>query len=253
MARDVMSVKNASMFPFKTIADDAPALAHSPLLRAVLLTISYMEENGPIGLTPSKALKRYFVEWAAENFDWPHYTAEDLYAVNKVLGEQDFPPLITVHDLLLNTKLARHYRGTLRLTAQARDLKMFPGKLWRLLASQLLFFTDHSLYTRFGEPFAGDWFIYVNAINLEAEAGVSRERLGSLFYGIEEARLRGEGYDKLIALYAHVLRPLAWSGLLSEHVIGRGFERSEVFFKTPLWAAAFSLPTDEVLRVPTRH
>jgi hypothetical protein len=196
------------MYAFKTIADDEPALAHSPLLRAVLLTISYIEENGPIALTPSKALKRYFVEWAADNFDWPHYTAEELYAVNKVLNEQDFPPLMTVHDLLLNTKLARHYRGTLKLTALATELKAEPGKLWRLLADQLLFFSDHSLYTRVDTPFAGDWFAYLNIINLEADAGVSRERFGSLLYGLEETGFRGEAYDKLMVLYAHVLRLL---------------------------------------------
>ena len=241
------------MFPFKTIADDAPALVHSPLLRAVLLTISYIDENGPIELTPSRALKRYFVTWAADNFNWPHYTAEELYAVNKVLNEHDFSPLMTVHDLLLNTKLARHYRGTLKLTALATDLKTQPGKLWRLLATQLLFFTDHSLYLRSGQLFAGDWFTYVNMINIEAEAGVSPERLGSLLYGVEETRLRGEEFDKLFVLYAHVLRPLAWSGLLLEHVTGKGFERREMYFKTPLWAAALSLPTDEVLSAPTRH
>jgi hypothetical protein len=41
-----------------------------------------MEVNGPIGLTPSKALKRHFVEWAAEAFAWPKYTAVDLYSAS---------------------------------------------------------------------------------------------------------------------------------------------------------------------------
>lgn len=78
----------------------------------MLLTIGHIEENGPIGLTPTKALKRYFVTSAAGAFDWPAYTVEDLYAVNKVLNEHDFPPLMEV---LLSVKLARHFKLTANL------------------------------------------------------------------------------------------------------------------------------------------
>ena len=67
------------MIPFEPISDDEPALVHSPMLKAALLTLDYIESNGPIGLTPLKALKRYFVAWAAEAFAWPHYTAAELY------------------------------------------------------------------------------------------------------------------------------------------------------------------------------
>lgn len=70
------------MFDMQPVDDGHPALAHSPLLRGALLTLEYIETNGPIGLTPSKALKRYFVEWAAEAFAWPQYTAEELYYLN---------------------------------------------------------------------------------------------------------------------------------------------------------------------------
>ena len=41
------------------------------MLRAVCLTLSYIAEHGPIGLTATGALKRYFVEWAVDAFDWP--------------------------------------------------------------------------------------------------------------------------------------------------------------------------------------
>lgn len=78
------------MIRFTHIADDNPDLALSPLLRGALLTLDYIETNGPIGLTPLKALKRYFVQWAAEAFAWPFYEPEDLYYLNKVLNEQDF-------------------------------------------------------------------------------------------------------------------------------------------------------------------
>ena len=96
------------------------ALQHSPLLRAALHTLGYIEANGPIALTASKAFKRYFVEWAAEVFEWPYFTVADLHAVNKVLNEQDFLPLVVLHDLPIATKLARHYKGHLALTNQGR-------------------------------------------------------------------------------------------------------------------------------------
>jgi len=59
------------MIKFKSIGDTNPALSHSPLVRATEKTFAYFDEHGPIGLTPSKALKRVFVQWAAAEFDWP--------------------------------------------------------------------------------------------------------------------------------------------------------------------------------------
>lgn len=63
------------MVPFKPIPGDEPTLAHAPFLKVALLTFGYIDEHGPIGLTPTKALKRYFVQLAAEVFAWPHYAA----------------------------------------------------------------------------------------------------------------------------------------------------------------------------------
>ncbi len=54
------------MIPFQPLQDEAPVLRLSPMLTATLKTFAYIEANGPIELTPSTALKRYFVEWAAE-------------------------------------------------------------------------------------------------------------------------------------------------------------------------------------------
>jgi len=48
------------MNPFRSPNNDLP-LSHALILKAALLTIDYIERHGPIGLTPSKALKRYFV------------------------------------------------------------------------------------------------------------------------------------------------------------------------------------------------
>lgn len=75
------------MIQFTHIADDNPDLALSPLLRGARLTLDYIETNGPIGLTPLKDMKRYFVQWAVEAFACPFYEPEGLYYLNKVLNE----------------------------------------------------------------------------------------------------------------------------------------------------------------------
>ena len=241
------------MIEFEPIADDEPALAHSPMLKAALLTLGYIEANGPIGLTPSKALKRYFVDWAAREFAWPHYTAPELYDMNKVLNEQDFPPLMVLHDVLIATKLARHYKGTMQITKFGRELSKKPGQLWALLTRHTLFHLDHAQYTRFDDRPMGNWDIFLNVINVEAEMGASEGRLCSVLYGGEEISFPRHSYKIAFAFYAHVLRPLCWAGLLAEHRTGRGLDQSDLFTKTPLWATALRLDTDRHLTQPTHH
>lgn len=143
------------MIDFEPISDTEPTLEHSPLLKAALLTLGYIEANGPIGLTPSKALKRYFVEWAAEEFAWPYYTAPELYHLNKVLNEQDFLPLIVLHDVLLSTKLVRHYKGAMHITKLGKQFKSRPAVMWTVLTNHLLCVLDPSQYARFEDQFAG--------------------------------------------------------------------------------------------------
>ncbi|GGZ05423.1 hypothetical protein GCM10011614_20510 [Novosphingobium colocasiae] len=149
-------------------------MRHSPMLRAVCLTLDYVLEKGPIGLTATGALKRYFVEWAAAEFDWPFYTTEDLYAVNKVLNECDFPPLMIMHDLLLSAKLAGRRNGALHMTRLARQLRAEPAALWSLLAQQFLFATDHTGYTRYGDQPMGNWDIFLNVIKCRSPAWPER-------------------------------------------------------------------------------
>jgi hypothetical protein len=69
-------------------------------------------------------------------------------------------------------------------------------------------------------------------------------------HGGQESYYRREGYERGLELYLYVLRPLSWAGLLAEHVTGRGLQRSELFVKTPLWAAALPLPSDEHVTAP---
>jgi hypothetical protein len=236
------------MIPFQPIDDDASVLQHSPLLRAALLTCDYIDAHGPIGLTASKALKRYFVEWAARAFDWPGYSADDLYAINKVLNEGDFPPLTVLHDVLLSAKVARHYKGHLHLTKQGQQLRKHPGALWDVLANHLLCVLDPSVYSRFGERLEGNWDVFLNIVNVEAQSGVTDDRLCSVLFGVAEEALKLD-YHLRPLTYVYVLRPLAWAGLLAEHR-----DRDDrLFTKTPLWVAALKLQTDDFLRPVTRH
>lgn len=241
------------MIPFRPLSATEPALHDSPMLRGALLVISYIEANGPVGLTASRALKRDFVEWAAKAFDWEYYTAPDLYAVNKVLNESDFPPLVMLHEVLLSTKLATHRKGNLHLTRLATQLKGDPAGLWSVLARHLLCEIDHSKYTRYGDKLVGTWDIFLNVINVEAQYGVSEDRLLAVLFGGSEEDMRYDDIRQRAALYLHVLRPLCWIGLLSEVRVGQRFDRQEHFFKTSLWHRALTLETDRRLETTIKH
>lgn len=241
------------MIPFKPFPASQPALHDSPMLRAAMLMISYIEANGPVGLTASRALKRYFVEWAAEAFTWQYYTAPDLYAVNKVLNEPDFPPLVILHEVLLSAKLATHRKGNLHLTPLAARLKSDPAGLWSVLARHLLCKIDHSKHTRYGDKLVGTWDIFLNVINVEAQHGVSEDRLMAVLFAGSKGDVRYDDIRQRAALYLHVLRPLCWIGLLSEVRVGQRFDRQEHFFKTPLWHVALKLETDSLLKTPMKH
>ena len=93
------------MLPEIKLQDDIDVAALSPLLRGMLLSVSYADGEGGIGLTATGAMNRKFVHWAAVHFRWPGFTAEDLYSMHKVLNENDVPPLWIVHDMTRYLKL----------------------------------------------------------------------------------------------------------------------------------------------------
>jgi len=232
--------------------DDAdPALAHSPMVRGLEKTFAWIGEHGGIPLTPSKAFKRVFVQWAASEFDWPGHTEADLFAVNKVLNEWDFPPLMVLHDLMIATKLGRHYKGHFRLTKAGQALVGHPGQVFGTVIPFFLFRVDHAASSRFDdEPILNNWDIFLNVLNVETEDGATGAELRRVFYGEPES-----GFDAMMSgLYVQVLRPLCWAGLL-EKQDGASRYRSEdaVFFKTPLWRSALRLDTDAEVTPATRH
>ncbi|KZY52612.1 hypothetical protein A3734_18430 [Sulfitobacter sp. HI0054] len=80
------------MLPTVKLHSDADVLKHSPLVRGMTLALRYANETGGIGLTQSGAFNRKFVHWAAEHFEWPDFTATELFEMNKVLDEYKMPP-----------------------------------------------------------------------------------------------------------------------------------------------------------------
>lgn len=74
------------------LQSDVELAAVSPLIRGIMLPVAYADDEGGIRLTATGATNRKFVHWAAVNFIWTGFTAEDLYSMNKVLNENNMPP-----------------------------------------------------------------------------------------------------------------------------------------------------------------
>lgn len=236
---------------FKTLPDDEPILLTSPLIRGILKTAGYIKANGGIGLTKSGAFNRKFVHWAAVNFEWPGYSEDDLFGINKVLNEWDFPPVSDIHDLLKGLKLGRHYKGRFLLTKAGKDLVAHSGRLLSELLPNYLFRMDHGAHLRADDQILGNWDIFLNIINVEANHGTSRAALRKSLYG--DPDLSVSPFDSMAStLYITVLRPLCWAGLLEEEDAG-DMRSDQKFTKTELWRRTLRLDTDPHLTLRVVH
>ena len=119
----------------------------------------YAHENGSIPQTKSGAFNRKFVNWAAVEFDWKDYTAEQIYRINKVLNEDDFLPLMVMHDLLWVAKIGRHFKGQFVLTPKGRKLIGKHGELQQLLFQTLLYDYNLGNLDRLHDDDHPDWDI----------------------------------------------------------------------------------------------
>ncbi len=235
------------MIEFRTLHDNHPDLAHSPLLRAALLTLRYAQEHEAIGLTKTKAFKRVFVHWAVEHFDWPGSSATEMFRFNKVINEYEFPPLEVLHQLLVNLRLGRHIKDEFRLTKRGAEFAAAPASLFAELIPFFVLKIDHSSYARFEERPFGKWDVWMNVINVEADHGTTERALFAAFYG-EEQDWDNAGWREMAAFSSCVLRPLEWAGLLVETREERDGKHVHHVFKTPLWRSAMKLDTDHMLR-----
>jgi hypothetical protein len=240
------------MYGLNELSDDNPLLATSPLVMGVAKTLKYAQEHGNIELTKLGFFKRSFVHWAAASFDWPYYSEQDLFRMNKVLNEPDYLPLFVMHPLLLHTKIARHFKSTFRLTRAGTALIDRPGKILAAIAEPFLFEFNHTALSRHATSMQPTWMIVMNILNIEAENGLSRKRAGELIF----PKIDPPGSFDMRAsdAYISVLRPLCWLGFLIEHRHADIQRRDEtIFIKSPLWKAAMRLPTDGMLRPQTMH
>lgn len=240
------------MITFDKLTSDAPELAHSRLLLGFERTFEFIADFGPIGLTQIKAFNRKFVSWAVEHFNWPGYSSEEMYAVSKVLNEDDFLPVMVVHDLMIVMKLGRHYKSQFRLTkrgvAQAQDR----GTLFSELTETYLFRYNHARTSRFDFSAPGNWDTFLNIINVEAEGGVTAAELVKIFYGLEPSsdHFDREYHAHKSYLHSRVLRPLSWIGFLEETKQGSDLLSERVYTKSPLWRACLRLSTDGMAERP---
>ena len=244
-------VLGMAMRYFRTLADDHPELSYSPLLRVAQLTLQYTQDHGPIGLTKTGTFKRAFVKWAAEHFDWPGMSHDELFKMNKVLNEYDFPPLELLHFILVQMKLARHYKGEFRITKRGTALLKSPAALFTAVIPFFLFEIDHAAYSRFRDGPVGNWDVWLNVLNIEVEDGASTKQLYEAFYG--EAPDDLSGWRELGAFRSCVLEPLCWAGLLVEVEAEQQRLGESQYFKTPLWNSALKLDTNDMLEHAQRH
>lgn len=234
------------MIEFRRLPDDHPDLVYSPLLRAARLTSARALEVGSIGLTRTKAFKRSFVHWAAEHFEWPGRSCEELFRYNKALNEYDFPPLELLHFLLIALRLGRHYKGEFRLTEKGKDLSSSPGELFHELIPFYILNVDHASYGRFDDSPPGNWDVWLNVINVDIEDGASERKLYGAFYG-EGPDWDNSGWRDIAAFSQCVLKPLEWSGLISVPKVDDAGRSVHMCFKTPLWRSGLKLDTDNMV------
>ena len=243
------------MIEWQNLNDAHPALAQSPMVRGVEKIFDWMGAHGSIPLTPSKAFKRVFVYWAAAEFDWPGHKEANLFAVNRVLNESDFMPLIVLHDLMIGMKLGQHYKGVFRLTKAGKALMGHPGLIFGAVVPFFLFRVDRANFSRMRDaPVLGNWDNFMNVLNVEAEDGATGAHLRRVLYG-EPKQKPWPRYDAVMGtFYIQVLRPLCWAGLLHQQRGADSYRTEDALFvKTPLWKAALRLDTDGEVRGATRH
>ena len=225
------------MYDFMKISDDDPVLDGSPLVRALdFLNMKFQADPKGIPLTKSTALQRTIVAEAIAEIQWPDWTEQEVYhgfMPIKVADEQHFEPLFIVHNLLLNMRVVRNYKGRLLLTRKGTAAFASRFNSFNVLAQELLLRAPYFFISRQRNGFVGNWDIWLNVLDVETDAGASCQKITEIFYGpasvdtVFDARPGG--------IYDGVLKPLVWCGLLTENMdFGRKLSE-RVYTKTPLW------------------
>ena len=108
------------------------------MLNGMALALKFADEKGCIGLTASGAFNRTFVHWAAVHFQWPGYTADELFRENKSLNEADIPPLWPIRDLSCQLAFLVRKKSALFTTDQGLEFMKNPMSGFDRVASAYL-------------------------------------------------------------------------------------------------------------------
>jgi hypothetical protein len=123
-------------------------LDQSKLLHALRQTIHYADEHGGIGLTQTKAFNRKFAHWAADNFDWPDYSADKIAEHPEGAERMGCAPVGVIHDVMTIAKWGRHTKGVSKLSKSLTTLNASPGKLFIALVEHFLFSYNNDRFSR---------------------------------------------------------------------------------------------------------
>lgn len=240
------------MFSFRRMEDDDPLLGSSPLMRALdFLKLKFVQYPKGIPLTKSGAFRRAMVANAITMIQWPDWTEKEIYhgfMPIKVADEHHFEPLWRLHWILRDMKVVRPYRGALRLTRAGAAVFSSRFQVFDAVAREIILAARHFEHARENRDLVGNWDVWLNVIDFEAQHGISGKDLTDVLYGPLEVT---HPYDpRTSALYDGVLVPLVWTGLLREDM-SQGRKLSErIYMITPLWRRYLELdPKRPRLRV----
>lgn len=201
--------------------------------------LEYAREQGGIGLTKSGGFVRTCVNWAAGTFERPRFTMADLMSANRVLNEPDFPPLAILHDLMLGSKLMRHYAGKAVLTKSGAKIIGDHGKLQALMFDTYFAKLNLADYERF--PIDGFQFDYSRALWVINNLGDQRIELGKLAdlclpVDLIVSPVLTPLHEACFFMMSNVVRPLNWFGLIDVSadsrqtpIASRSLQRTKLF------------------------
>jgi hypothetical protein len=237
------------MLPEIKLQGDVDVAALSPLLRGMLLSVAYADGEGGIGLTATGAMNRKFVHWAAVNFLWPDFTAEDLYSMHKVLNESDMPPLWVVRDMTRHLKLLRRKKNVLLPTKRGREFLLNPQTFFDLVATDYLYSYVHVTDRQEDVQARLRWWrMFLNLLNIKTRGGCTPldvvKILNPGFAPLSDTEMTLEAWELKSDVQYGVLRRLCWLGLLYEAREGLTLFQDGSFHKTPLWSACLQLESD---------
>ena len=240
------------MYDFKKIPDDDVMLDSSPLVRMLeFLHTELQKKPKGIALTKSTAFQRRIVAEAISKIQWPDWTEQEIYhgiMPIKVADEHHFRPLLIVHDLLLHIRVVRNYKSRLLLTRKGTATFASRFNSFDIVAQELLCRAPYFDVSHQRDGLLGSWDIWLNVLDVEADTGVSGQKITETFYGPAPVNM---AYDlRTSTLYDRVLMPLVWCGLLTENMdIGRILSE-RVYTKTALWGSYLKLdPKQPKLRI----